>query len=1013
MGSKILEKIKKKMASKFEQFDPNNTTSYDVQTEEDDSDRIANETSEYEKKVDEGLAISIASTGLASAGALIFPPLSVLSILGILYPCSIIFKTAYDNSVKERRITIELLDTISILVAVINKYFVVSTLANVAYFGAQKMRLFTEKKSRQSLINIFGKQPKMIWILKDGIEIQMPFESIRVGDTTIVNSGEPVPADGIIIHGIASIDQHTLTGESRPAEKGVGDKVFATSLLLSGRIHVLVEKSGKDTTAAKIFEILQNTTDYTLSVQSIGQEMADASVLPTLAISIAAFPIVKGRGTAALLCSNYLDNMRMGAPTSMMNFLNIASQQSILIKDGRSIQLMTEIDIIIFDKTGTLTLNQPDVKKVHSINGFTEDDVLIKAAAAEYRQSHPIAAAILDEAEKRGLYVPDINKASYKVGYGISVRVENQNICVGSHKFMEMEGIIVPDTFDSVRKNGHECGHSFIYVAIENRLTGMIELAPKIRPEVQQVIKKLKQYHMYLCIISGDDEIPTRMLAQKLGIEKYYAGVLPEKKADLVKQYQSQGYKVCFVGDGINDAIALKTANVSVSIQGASMVAMDSAQVILMDNSLKKLPELFQIAYDFQKNMHSAFFSVSTFTSLAVGGVFFMNFSIPAVTLLFGFSLTSCLIISLLPGIKNNRKVKKITNEPFPLNNKQCQKNKGSAEVLNSIRAIHNQNYLLNSANKTPLYQGLYHGPEGKELTVSLKTKPCRFNCTMCAWKQKLFADITENDILDQIKSVISNYSHRIPEVKQFSFGNEGSLFDKKTIRFETVLQITEIIQRLFPRISFETRAQFLTQDIVDNLKHISGNTHIEFTVGFETKDNDIRQKILKKGIPLKLFERKLALLKNNNVSVRIYVMLKSSPFMSEYEGVEECVKTIEYLNGLWNLENDPLTIHLNPIFIIRGSKFESMAIEQKYTAPKLWSIAEVLNRVKHFPLKIHLGLSTEGINESKKSYIFGNCNICNSEFTKRLKEYNQHHNIDRLLNKIPECDCKPGFMTF
>ncbi|ETR73419.1 MAG: hypothetical protein OMM_06941 [Candidatus Magnetoglobus multicellularis str. Araruama] len=221
-------------------------------------------------------------------------------------------------------------------------------MTNVIYFGAQKMRLKTEKQTRQGLIDIFGKQPKMIWVLKDGVEIQIPFASMNAGDITIVNSGEPIPADGTIIHGIASIDQHVLTGESKPAEKGVGDTVFATSLVLSGYIHVLVEKSGNDTIASKICEIINNTADYTASIENIGQEMANASVLPTLTTSIAAFPFVGESGTGALLCSNFLDNMRISAPISMINFLHIASQHSILIKDGRSFQLLQDIDIVVF-----------------------------------------------------------------------------------------------------------------------------------------------------------------------------------------------------------------------------------------------------------------------------------------------------------------------------------------------------------------------------------------------------------------------------------------------------------------------------------------------------------------------------------------------------------------------------------------------------------------------------------------------------------------------------------------
>ncbi|ETR73420.1 MAG: hypothetical protein OMM_00973 [Candidatus Magnetoglobus multicellularis str. Araruama] len=308
---------------------------------------------------------------------------------------------------------------------------------------------------------------------------------------------------------------------------------------------------------------------------------------------------------------------------------------------------------MFFDKTGTLTLKQPYIKKIYTVNGLDENDILCKAAAAEYRQTHPIATAILDEANKRQIIIPDISQATYQVGYGITVQLGDQHIRVGSKSFMEMENIIIPDYIQSVMSTGHEKGHSFIFIASNNYLSGAIELAPQIRHEAQQVIQQFKQ--ISLCIISGDDETPTRKLAKKLGIDQYYAGVLPEQKADLVKQLQDQGKKVCFVGDGINDSIALKTANVSVSIQGASMVALDSAQIVLMDNSLKNLPEIFRLAHDFKKNLKKSYVTVSSLTATAVGGVFLFNFEIPTVTILSSVSLCSCLIMSLLPGVKENK----------------------------------------------------------------------------------------------------------------------------------------------------------------------------------------------------------------------------------------------------------------------------------------------------------------------------------------------------------------------
>jgi len=1009
-GSKLYKRIKGKINERQSPLSVTKTKdSLDIQTVLSDSpeDRKYEKT-EYEKTVDRSLSISLASVVLASTGALFYPPLSLLSIPGILYPCNFIFRKMADAIFKERRIRIEVLDSIAIVVGVACGYWVACAVANATYFGAQKLRLKTEKNSKQNLIDIFEKNPNAIWILKDGVEVEIPFELLQVADIVVVNAGEPIPADGVIKQGIASIDQHILSGESQPAEKSIGDRVFASSILISGKIYIQVEKAGKETVAAKIGEILKKTSVFTTSVESIGQEMADKSVIPTLGVSLYALPFVGIRGMSALLCGNYLDTMRTGVPISMLNFLHIASHESILIKDGRSLQLIPEVDTVIFDKTGTLTLDQPHIRTVHTFNGTSENTVLTHAAAAEHRQSHPIATAILCEAKDRGLNVPHIGKASYKVGYGITVEIGQQLIRVGSNRFMEMEGIYMPNISDAIRI-GHEQGHSFVFVAADNLMIGAIELEPTIRPEAKQVIHRLKQYNVSFWIISGDDETPTRIMSQRLGIDNYFAKVLPEKKAEMVEQLQKQGKKVCFVGDGINDSIALKKANVSISICGASTAATDSAQIILLDNSLKKLPDLFHIAHAFNDNMRNSFSAVSLITTFGVGGVFFMSFGIPVMTMLLAVSLSSCMIISMLPVMKYEGDKDKISDEPLKTNT-----NLMFQEPLPEKTREGNLSHLSDSDNYTPLYQGLYYGPEGKELTVSLRARPCRFNCTMCAWKDNNSSvHISEDDIIDQIRSVISNYDSRIHEVKQFSFGNQGSLLDEKTFNPDTLFQISKMIGTVFPRISFETRAAFISQDKIDMLKQALGSTPFEFAIGFETRDNHIRQKILKKGIPLKIFEKKTALLAENNIFTRVYIMLKSSPYMNEKEGVEECVKTIKYLYKLSEKNRHPMTVHLNPTFIVRGSQFEAMAIEQGYTPPKLWSIAEVLHRVKNFPIKIHLGLSTEGSDKQENGYIFGNCRNCNADFTRKLKKYNKHHRTDILLNELSICDCRPNFITF
>lgn len=613
------------------------------------------ESENYEKEVDHNLRLSLITTAIASAGFLFYAPLSIVSAIMTFYTTTPLFKKAINAIFKEKRSRIEILDSIAVLAGLLFGYYVVSALCNTLYYSAEKLRIKTENKTKQSMMTIFGEQPRSAWLLKNDIQMEVPLESLQPGDIVVVNAGEVVPVDGTIEYGIASIDQHRLTGESQPSEKAINDKVFATTVVISGKIHIQVQQAGEETVAAQIASILKNTTDFTEYVENMGKEIADESTIPALALSLGAFSIVGPLGTVALLSSNFMDTLRLAAPVSILNFLHIASQNGILIKDGRSLQSLMLVDTVIFDKTGTLTLDQPFVKSIYTIDGITENDLLTYAAAAEYRQKHPIALAILEKARERGLNVPKINDAGYKIGYGISVKIEGQVIKVGSERFMEIEGIHLPDRFCQIQADIYERSCSIVYVASDDQMIGIIELETTIRPEAEEIIRQLKSHNMAIHIISGDHEKPTQIMAKKLGIDHYFAEVLPEDKAILIENLQKKGKKVCFIGDGINDGIALKKADASVSICGASTVATDNAQIVLMDQSLTKLPDLFNLAYDFENNIKNIFYSVSAPGIFCIGGVFFAHFSLAGVLAFYGVSLISGSTVSMVPALKAHR----------------------------------------------------------------------------------------------------------------------------------------------------------------------------------------------------------------------------------------------------------------------------------------------------------------------------------------------------------------------
>ena len=400
--------------------------------------------SDHEKSLNRRLGFTAAALVSVGGSALFCPPL-----LRITAPASFIlaipvFKKAYYALTRERRVNYHVLSAINVTGIWLGGFYVPATTSMLFYYLGEKLLVITQERSHKGLIDIFAQHPRRVWVLTDAGEVEIPFDDLRRGDVVVVTAGQVMPVNGTIIEGFASIDQHMLTGESQPKERGPGDVVYASTLVLSGRVRVRVDQAGEETVAARIGAILNRTAGYQMSLQTRGTALAHASALPTLLLGAYAGLTLGPESGLAILNSSFGVNIRITAPIAMLNFLNISSRQAMLIKDGRSLELLREVDTVLFDKTGTLTLEQPNVARVNGMGEWDADTVLTYAAAAEYRQPHPIAKAIVAEASARGLVLPVIESAKYQVGYGIKVWVHDHLVRVGSGRFMEMEGIAVP-----------------------------------------------------------------------------------------------------------------------------------------------------------------------------------------------------------------------------------------------------------------------------------------------------------------------------------------------------------------------------------------------------------------------------------------------------------------------------------------------------------------------------------------------------------------------------------------
>jgi Cu2+-exporting ATPase len=610
---------------------------------------------DVEKQNKRDIKISVISMGLAAIRQFIYPPLALLSLPLYFYTAIPYIKRAEKVLVEERKLNVDVLFVFAdMMVIAINQYFA----AAFSIWLFNQSKYITAKIKTQSedlLVNIF-KKPSKVWILQDGIEVEMPLEQVKINDILVVNTGEVISVDGTIIDGIATIDQQVLTGESQPVEKDIGDQVFASTFVIAGRIHVKVEQSGEKTTIAKIGNILKTSTDFKSTVQLKGEQWANKASVPILALSGLLWPILGTANTVVFIYSHIGHRIRILAPLGTLNHISLAAQKGVMIKDGRALETLMQVDTILFDKTGTLTNEQPEVRQIFVCDNYKEEEILSYAAAAERKLTHPIAKAILAKAEEANISLPPIEDSKYDVGYGITVRFDDKIIQVGSLRFMTKESIIIPKKLEAVVADSQTTGNSLVFVAVNHQVIGILELQSSVRTEVKQMISGLRQRGIkHIAIVSGDHKQPTQKLAEELGMDSYFAEVLPQNKAQIVEQLQREGKSVCFVGDGINDAIAMKKANVSISLSGASSIAIDVANIVLMDGNLSHLCELIDISKKLNTYLKQSLGLVMSSGAFNMVSALLLHFGVMITLVVNGGIIGLGVINAMIPLQKNNK----------------------------------------------------------------------------------------------------------------------------------------------------------------------------------------------------------------------------------------------------------------------------------------------------------------------------------------------------------------------
>jgi Cu2+-exporting ATPase len=637
--------------------------------------------------------LTTGTMGLAVMAQTGFFWLTPISYLLIGYFSADVFKEAATALFKEKKIKVDILDTVVILLTLMFGQIGAAAFMVWILDLADMLLQKTTKKSQKYLTDIFGEQPRYAWLLVDGAEVRTEVKDLKKGDHIVVGTGESIPVDGVIIDGGAMIDQQSLTGESTPADKQEDDHVYASTVIVAGKVTVRVEETGKNTLASQVISIINEASNYDVRLQSVGEKMADKMVIPTLGLGVMGYASAGTGALLAIINADYGTGIRVAAPIALLASLGNAAKNGILIKHSEVVEKLKEIDVVLFDKTGTLTNEIPAVSRIITADDtYNEDEVLFYTATAEQKFAHPIAAAILQKARDQNISLGKYDDSEYDVGLGINVKIGDNWIKVGSSRYMEREGIAPPEAIKAALEESAERGQSAILTAINDQVAGMIELQSTIRDEAIDVIADLRANGIKeIVLISGDHEAPTKELAHQLDIDRYFAGVLPNEKADYVKLLQDEGKKVMMVGDGINDSAALSHADIGVSLKGASTIAVDVADVIFMDGTLTKFHYLFEVAENLQKNVKRSFLLVAVPNTVCIVGAFMGVFGLKASLVLNnGFNLIAA-ANGMLPYTETSEKEDHkpvVSKENNIVNDKATKKKKRKKKKEDSVQKV-------------------------------------------------------------------------------------------------------------------------------------------------------------------------------------------------------------------------------------------------------------------------------------------------------------------------------------
>jgi len=548
------------------------------------------------------------------------PIVAALNMPLMLWNAIPIAKRAWRVWANESRLNIDVLDTLAISSSVLQGNPLAGCIVTWLIKLGDWIRDLTAAGSRRAIGELLEFQSKTAWVLRNGVVVSVPATELVAGDLVMVYPGEMIPVDGEIIDGQATIDQKTITGEGLPVNRGKGEAAFAATVIREGQITIRALRVGSATTAGQIVHLVESAPIGDTRMQNHAERFADRLVTPTLGLA-AGTAAVSGdfNRFLSLVIVDYGTGIRVAAPTSVLSSMTHAARAGMIIKSGRHMEKLADIDTIVFDKTGTLTHGAPAVIDIVSYQGsITPNHLLGLAAAAETRLQHPVAEALRSRARQLQVNVPPCDETTYRIGLGVEGQVNGYYVHVGNERFMRQSDIAVAKAAVD-RAALDERGYSSLYVAVDGKLAGLLPYFDEIRMESRTVVERLRGMGIaHSIMLTGDNAVVARAVSSNIGLTQHFADMLPADKADVIQELQRRGRRVAMVGDGINDSPALSFADVGIAMKHGAEVTHESADVILMEDSLWKLVHAVEISQDAVRLIKQNYAIVASLNTIAL-----------------------------------------------------------------------------------------------------------------------------------------------------------------------------------------------------------------------------------------------------------------------------------------------------------------------------------------------------------------------------------------------------------